>query len=278
MKLTFLGTAAAEGCPALFCNCEACAEARARGGRDIRTRSQALVNNDLLIDFPPDTLSHFQQNGLRGDTVETILITHSHHDHYYRLDMRLHGSYYAYNMQQEKLRIVCPPKVYADLLEWLPKVDSKITDTLEVIEAQPYQTLELGHYRVTPLTAKHAPGEVALFYVIEDGEKTLLYAHDTGYFYDEVLDFIKDMGWHFDMASFDCTNAQLKSKMSSKHMGLVQVEQLCTTLRDMGAIGPDTRLFVNHFSHNGRPLQDEMEAKAALFGCAVSYDGRVVEF
>jgi len=39
-----------------------------------------------------------------------------------------------------------------------------------------------------------------------------------------------------------------------------------------------TKLFVNHFSHNGRPLQDEMEAKAATFGCSVSYDGCSVEF
>ena len=51
MRLTYLGTAAAEGFPAIFCNCEYCNEARRLGGKNIRTRSQALVNDDLLIDF-----------------------------------------------------------------------------------------------------------------------------------------------------------------------------------------------------------------------------------
>ena len=277
MKLTFLGTAAAEGCPALFCNCDACRIARERGGKEIRTRSQALVNDDLLIDFPPDTLSHFQQNGLRGDLVETLLITHSHNDHYYRQDTRLHGSYYAHNMEKGHMRIVCPPKVYADLTEWLEKVDTKITDTLEVIEAQPYEPMELGRYRLTPLRANHAPGEVALLYVIEDGEKRILYAHDTGFFYDDVLEYIKEKGWRFDFATFDCTSAQL-TKESKRHMNLTAVERLIGVLREMGAVDDSTKLFVNHFSHNGRPLQDEMEDRAATFGCSVSYDGCSVEF
>ena len=58
MKVKFLGTIAAEGGPALFCNCQYCKEAKKRGGKDIRTRSQILVNEDLLVDFPADTYLH----------------------------------------------------------------------------------------------------------------------------------------------------------------------------------------------------------------------------
>ncbi len=278
MKLTYLGTAAAEGCPALFCNCDCCSTARKRGGKDIRTRSQALVNSDLLIDFPPDTLSHFQQNRLRGDEVETLLITHSHHDHYYRLDMRLHGSYYAYRMKKERLRIVCSESVYPDLVGYLATEPREITDTIEVILAKPYEPLQLGAYRITPLPAKHAPGEVALFYIIEDEEKTLLYAHDTGYFYDEVLDYLQKEKFRFDLASFDCTYAQLLCDDSKNHMGLDTVERLVARLREIGAVDDTTRLFVNHFSHNGNPLHEEMETKASTFGCSVSYDGCSVTF
>ena len=76
MKLTYLGTAAAEGFPALFCNCKYCVEARRLGGKNIRTRSQSLVNDDLLIDLPADTYSHFLNNGIEGDRIKTLLITH----------------------------------------------------------------------------------------------------------------------------------------------------------------------------------------------------------
>lgn len=277
MKLTFLGTAAAEGCPALFCNCDCCRRARELGGKDLRTRSQSLVNDDLLIDFPPDTLSHLQQNGLRGDEVETLLITHSHDDHYYRQDIRRHGGYYAYNMKKEKLRIVCPERVYSDLTEYLAGAKSNIADTLELIKACPFEPITLGRYRITPLRARHADGQSALFYVVEDGEKTLLYAHDTGYFYPEVLDYIREQKLHFDLATFDCTYAQLPCGDAKSHMGLDTVERLTAVLREMGAVDGNTRLFVNHFSHNGTPIQSEMEAKAALFGCSVAYDGCKVE-
>ena len=54
MKFQYLGTAAAEGIPALFCDCEICREASLRGGKELRMRSGALVNDQLLIDLSPD--------------------------------------------------------------------------------------------------------------------------------------------------------------------------------------------------------------------------------
>ena len=55
MQLHYLGTAAAEGFPGLFCDCDTCRRARAEGGRSLRTRSQALIDGRLLIDLPADT-------------------------------------------------------------------------------------------------------------------------------------------------------------------------------------------------------------------------------
>ena len=50
MEFQYLGTAAAEGIPALFCGCENCERSRKIGGRAIRTRSQAIIDGTLLID------------------------------------------------------------------------------------------------------------------------------------------------------------------------------------------------------------------------------------
>ena len=81
MKLQYLGTAAAEGIPSLFCRCDKCLKARERGGREIRTRSQAIVNDCLLIDFPSDTYSHCSEYGIDLSKVNNCLITHVHGDH-----------------------------------------------------------------------------------------------------------------------------------------------------------------------------------------------------
>lgn len=52
MKIKYLGTAAAEGIPAIFCECANCKRSRMLGGKNIRTRSQAIIDDVLLIDFP----------------------------------------------------------------------------------------------------------------------------------------------------------------------------------------------------------------------------------
>ena len=76
MKIKFLGTAAAEGIPALFCDCEICERVRRLGGKNIRTRSQALINDDLLIDFPADTYLHVLNYGLELHKINNCIITH----------------------------------------------------------------------------------------------------------------------------------------------------------------------------------------------------------
>ena len=38
MKIKYLGTAAAEAIPALFCTCDVCRKARKVGGRELRLR------------------------------------------------------------------------------------------------------------------------------------------------------------------------------------------------------------------------------------------------
>lgn len=45
MKIKYLGTAAAEGVPAIFCRCEVCRKSKAAGGRNIRTRSQSIIDD-----------------------------------------------------------------------------------------------------------------------------------------------------------------------------------------------------------------------------------------
>ena len=57
-KLRILGTAAAEGLPALFCQCELCTEARKRGGKDLRTRTSMMIGDTFKVDFPPDSYYH----------------------------------------------------------------------------------------------------------------------------------------------------------------------------------------------------------------------------
>lgn len=268
MKLTYLGTAAAEGFPALFCHCRHCEEARRLGGKSIRTRSQALVNDELLIDLPADTYQHFLQNGIHGDAIRYLLVTHGHQDHFYREELNLRSGAFAHDMRVPVLKLIAS-ETLCKAVPPLPGV--------EPLPIRAFEALALDGYRVTALPARHMPGGDALFYVIE-GDKTLLYAHDTGYFYEEVFDFIEQKDWVFDMISLDCTNIDLPIPDEGSHMGFPNIARLLKRLERMGATGEHTVRYVNHFSHNACPLHPALSENAAAYGCLVSYDGCEVIF
>ena len=75
MKFMYLGTSASEGYPAYFCECENCKKARKLGGKNIRGRAQAIINNELLIDWNADTLSRINKYGFSFSRLKAVIIT-----------------------------------------------------------------------------------------------------------------------------------------------------------------------------------------------------------
>ena len=271
MKLTYLGTAAAEGFPAVFCNCNYCTEARRLGGKNIRTRSQALINDDLLIDLPADTYSHFLSNGIEGHKIKYLLVTHSHSDHFYPAELEMRHNGFAHNMDTNQLKLFCGKGAFT-AFESLKSENWNIGSNL----LKPFETVSFGNYTVTALPARHFIGDEPLIYLIES-EKTLLYAHDTGYFLDEVFDFLKEKSVKLDFISLDCTCVDIPTKDESSHMGIDNIERVVKKLTDIGVITNNTIKVLNHFSHNANPLHHILEQRVSSRGYIVSYDGLSIE-
>lgn len=61
MKVTLLGTGAADGWPNAFCRCGFCADARRR--RDFRAQT-AVLDDVLMLDFDPDAPGSAVHQGL----------------------------------------------------------------------------------------------------------------------------------------------------------------------------------------------------------------------
>ena len=272
MKIQILGTAAYERVPALFCGCTTCVYARANGGKNIRTRSQALIDEELLIDLPADTYAHFLQNGIRGDQIRYLLVTHSHSDHLYPKELAMRHAPYAHNMVPE-LEVYCGEGAFGMLEKcFQEKVGFSVS------QLHPFVPTQVGSYRVTALPARHYPGDGALFYIIQ-GEKNILYAHDTGFFYEEVFEYIRDAGIRFDFATFDCTNVDIPISDEGTHMGIPNILRVVDRLESLGAMDEKTIKVINHFSHNGKNVSyDEFVGIAAEHDFEVSYDGMVIEF
>jgi len=278
MKLKFLGTAAAEGWPAVFCKCDHCERARKAGGRNIRSRSQAIVNNDLLIDFPSDTNYHMLANNLDLSAVKYLLITHSHLDHFAPIDLFFRStSYYAHNLTEEKLYLYANEAVLNRLEKTFADYKEEPKD-LNIFPhyLPPYSPVRLGNYTVTALKANHAPGETAYIYLITDGKSTLLYCHDTGRIDDEVYDYLTRNEIRADLVSLDCTFVLLKS--GGGHLGLDSCQIERDRMLKTGIADQNTKFIINHFSHNGGAIHDELVPIAKEMGFETAYDGLEVEF
>ena len=271
MKFTFLGTSACEGIPALFCNCACCVAARAKGGQNVRTRAQALVGDDLLIDFPPDTLYHFHKSNIEGHKIKSVLLTHSHSDHFCPKEFSNRGARRCYEMDVDVLHVYCSQGAFDKFS--IVKLQEDYVQ-LHLIKA--FDVFQVGDYRVTALPAKHHPGDEAVNYLIE-GEKTILYALDTGYFYEEVFDYLSQTGIQLDMAVYDCSAVERSLGKELYHMGVPEVRDVVMRLRELGVVTDQTLNCISHFSHTGHALQSELEALVKEDGFLVAYDGRIVE-
>lgn len=276
MKLTYYGTAAAEGVPALWCDCATCTKARQKGGKNVRTRSQALVDDSLLIDLPADTYHHVLSHGLPLHTIDSCIITHNHSDHLYPKELQMRHEGFAHLKGGKPFKVYGTQSVISTIQSAIYSnlAEMELMGEIELHIIKPFEPFEAGGCRVTALTADHGAPQ-SVFYIIEKGGKSLLYAHDTGIFPEESWQYLESLDICFDLASFDCTNVLLEWD-NRGHMGLTGNTLVRKRLEDMGRVDSHTKCIVNHFSHNGLAGYDELVPKAKEKGLEVSYDSMEV--
>jgi phosphoribosyl 1,2-cyclic phosphate phosphodiesterase len=313
VKITFLGTCAAEGYPALWCRCERCTVARQRGGRNLRLRSSALINDDLFIDPGPDTVASTVRLGVDLAPVQAMLITHPHTDH---LDpstfswrrkgfvatalpwLHMYASQASFakmgrtegpGVDAESLRLRAHPihalesfdvRTGAELLP-----DTRFDDGAQDVPQTPPR-----RYRVWSFPARHATPDVEpMIYAIEQTEGpeiagrgapvSVLYATDTGPFLDETWAALDDLGkthgLRLSAAIVDSTNGA--GKDSTAHMSISQMSWHQAELERRGLLAPGARKIGHHFSHNGTPPYEELTELLQPHGIVSSYDGMVVD-
>ncbi len=277
MKIKYFGTAAAEGIPALFCECDVCRKARSIGGKEIRTRSQALIDDVLLIDFPADTYMHALYGGLPLASIHSCIITHSHMDHLYEKDLWCRAKGIGNNIPDIPLDMYASSTGYESIKKVVDahKLDETGRVTANLIT--PFEPFEAEGYVITPLKATHDAKTNPVFYIIEKDGKCVLYAHDTGFFKPETEEYLRNCKKHFDLVSLDCTNG-ITELAPGSHMGLKDDSEIKEKLLSMGLCDQSTIFVVNHFSHNGMANHRELCEAAKAYGFTVSYDGLEIEF
>lgn len=275
MKLTYFGTAAAEGWPGIFCHCVYCERAKQLGGKNIRTRSQALLDDTLLFDLGPDTYLHMLRDGLDMPNIRNILITHTHQDHFYAEELLYRSGVFA-NGATDTLSIYgndAMIKRMEKCLDDYPDDGKLLRGEIACKEIKPYEPEDIAGYRVTAMLAKHDKNERCYIYLVEKDGQTLLYGNDTGIFPEATWDYL--VGRKLTLVSLDCTTGRFKE--GSNHMGVPDVIEVKERLIRMGSADSDTRFVATHFSHNGQMMHSELVEALGPHGIEAAWDGMSVE-
>jgi len=281
MHLKYYGTAAAEGVPGMFCTCPVCRDSMRLGGRNIRTRSQALVDGSLLIDFPPDTYDHMLRGGLDLPSIKTLLLTHAHQDHLYASDFENRKPGFAH-VGGWDVPHAQPLRVYATAkaMETVRAEDGdrlEERNVIELHEVAAYEPFSVDDFIVTAMTADHGAPAGPVIYAIQRAGKAMLYANDTGYFPEATWEYLSRADLKFDYVSLDCTG-MIREDYRRGHMALPANNEVRERLISIGCADSDTIFCAHHFSHNGGLTHDDFEKEAAKVGFLVSYDGMEIEF
>ena len=256
-KITILGSAAAEGIPAMFCNCRVCTEAWKNGGKDMRMRAAYKLNDRVRVDFGPDTLAQEHKFQLHSENLKHLFITHSHEDHLFPLDLE------TLMRREEKINIYGNEAV-KKVLEKYYFFEERIIFHL----LQPGDKVEIpeSDMTVTAYAGNHIPTETALFYLFEKNGKRLLIANDTMEIPDQTVEMLS--GKLLDYCFADCTWGEVDRQVG--HMGIPVIKRQMEKLRKVGAYDDHTVVYPVHIAHNWALPHDQLSMTPA-------YDGREIE-
>ena len=273
MDLTILGSAAAEGWPALFCSCDACTQALALGGKDLRRRTSYRLGDHVQIDWGPDTYGACLAFGMDTSALTDLVVTHSHEDHFTPRELWYRRNGFSQVPEERTLTVHGSTQVEEALRTELAD-DAEFNVRFSLL--RPFAETALpGGLSVTPIPAAHAEAiGGALNFIFHLNGRHLLIGNDTGWWDTEVWGFLAETP--LDVAVMDCTYGNREERRG--HLGAPDVAAAKQELLSLGALTEDCRFIANHFSHNGGWLHAELETYFAPHGIEVGYDGMTVEW
>ncbi|MDF1579815.1 MAG: phosphonate metabolism protein PhnP [Desulfuromonadales bacterium] len=191
MRLTLLGTGAAECVPRYGCHCYVCQRARDYPRYQRRPCSALLEAGDKRYLLDAGLMDLDRRFPVK--TLDSIFLTHFHPDH-------VQGLFHLRWGIGDQISVYCPPDQdgCADLY--------KNPGILALRTMQPFVKEDIGTFCVTPLPLIHS--KLTFGYLFESGQKRVAYLTDTKGLSQEVLKILH--AGSIDLVVLDaCTSPNL---------------------------------------------------------------------
>jgi phosphoribosyl 1,2-cyclic phosphate phosphodiesterase len=270
MKIKILGSAASDGVPSLFCQCETCRKTREFGGKNIRRRCSYIINDDTIVDYGPDIFMQALDFNIDMNKVKRVFVTHLHDDH---LDLNelcrrkvLDNNHRALDFYApndfvallHKHKNISPGDIGLNFHPVIPGT-TQSDDNLD------FSTIEAAHHAID--------NDLAVNYIFSYKGKSILIASDTGWWGKESWEYIKK--FKIDAAIIECTfalNPQYADKMID-HLGSNAAVKFRDELVSLGVLSAAAPVWLTHFSHSGNSLHNELENYFKPYNIGICYDG-----
>lgn len=248
MKVTFLGTGAAEGVPKFGCDCHHCRVAREKGGRNVRQRTSLLIEaggHHILVDTPPEI--SIQLNRSNVFDLSAILLTHEHFDHI--------GGLVEFEYWPHPIHIFAGAEVLGQL-RLTPRMQTKafLSPVLANVK------LCFNELSVMPFHVMHHVPCYGFLFI--EGNKKVAYLSDSG---PELSSLLLSMLAQVDLAIFNTPTFEEPDNHISVQ-GVIKLAQ-------QGAVRKAVITHINHRNYT----YEELKEKVAPYGLIVSYDGMEIE-
>lgn len=286
MKLTFLGTGAGEGYPGYWCECPHCTYARKHRGKNLRTNSSMVIDEELLIDIGPSCFDNAARFGVNLSKLKTLLVTHPHEDHLYpqhlhwrNTDESLLPLTYVEKMRHGGPRFTDIPQLNIYGNSFVMETLRKSLDDMEELKINLHEIKEgkeekTDGYRILPVRGNHGSQQgFSHSYIIQKDGKTLLYALDSGSYDEDQFALIQE--YQYDAVIMEGTTGL--NEQYGGHMCLVNNIRIRERLKENKCLRENSRFLLTHLSPHWCPPHDWYESIVASEGLELAYDGLQIE-
>ncbi|HZT42946.1 MAG TPA: MBL fold metallo-hydrolase [Chthonomonadaceae bacterium] len=288
MIVRFLGTSAGELYPGIWCRCQHCQ--RARSEAKSRRQSAALYveaesapnSSGILIDFPSEIVSQADRHGIDLPGLHTLLVTHSHGDHWFPYQLRW----------RHRPSALSPPGELAPYDATGPRhteipilhiwgnanveavLQRELGDDLEPFAlafhpVRPEDTFPAGGFTVTALAANHDVGrEEAVHYILQTGDRTILYGLDGDTFLPATRERLR--AFRFDLVILEATFGLGEG---GNHRNFKRLIAEVRWLREEGLLKAEGQIVATHFSPHHCPPHAETSAYLLPHAILAAWDG-----
>jgi ribonuclease BN (tRNA processing enzyme) len=213
----------------------------------------------FLLDCGAMALASMKRDGIDPATVDYILLSHLHGDHFAGLPFLFIE--YTYERPRSRPLVIVGPPHTAERVQALFSANYKDLATrpspfpLEFVEVEPGSVHDLGSVRLWPFRVPHQEVEISLGLKVEVEGRTILYSGDTGWTEDLVT-------WSQGTDLFICECCYFETRRPFH----LDYPQIAANRERFGA----RRLVLTH-------LGAEVHARRSEIAMELAHDGLVID-